>query len=87
MGPELKELRRINEILKLASVFYPNGAQSLFQVVKDFVDMHRETYWAELICKVLQMATAEYFCPAFSSRYMRILILVVFQSIEWQGSF
>lgn len=42
---EVKELRRANEILKVASAFFrPGGARPPFQVLKAFVDQHRDTF-------------------------------------------
>ncbi|MEW5836512.1 MAG: IS3 family transposase [Pseudomonadota bacterium] len=58
---ENKELRRANEILKLASAFFcPGGARPQAQVLRDFVDAHRATFGVEPICKVLQIAPSGY---------------------------
>ncbi|WP_395118299.1 IS3 family transposase [Rhodanobacter sp. FW102-FHT14D06] len=58
---ENKELRRANEILKLASVFFgPGGARPQTQVLRAFVDAHRATFGVEPICKVLQIAPSGY---------------------------
>ncbi|MHB8949235.1 MAG: IS3 family transposase [Rhodoferax sp.] len=58
---EVKELRRANEILKLASaLFAPGGARPPAQVLKDFIDKHRDTYGVEPVCKVLQVAPSAY---------------------------
>nr|WP_173025509.1 IS3 family transposase [Acidovorax sp. SRB_14] len=58
---EVKELRRANEILKLASAFFgPGGARPPAQVLKDFIDKHRDTYGVEPVCKVLQVAPSAY---------------------------
>jgi putative transposase len=58
---ENKELRRANEILKLASAFFcPGGARPPTQVLKDFVDKHRHTHGVEPICKVLQITPSGY---------------------------
>ncbi|WP_409520560.1 IS3 family transposase [Melaminivora sp.] len=54
---EVKELRRANEILKLASAFFaPGGARPPTQVLRDFIDKHRNTFGVEPVCKVLQIA-------------------------------
>ncbi|WP_157896558.1 IS3 family transposase [Acidovorax carolinensis] len=58
---EVKELRRANEILKLASAFFaPGGARPPTQVLKDFIDKHRDTFGVEPLCKVLQIAPSAY---------------------------
>ncbi|MEX3785742.1 IS3 family transposase [Paraburkholderia sp. BR14374] len=58
---EVKELRRANEILKLASAFFgPGGARPPPEVLKAFVDQHRDTFGVEPICKVLQIAPSGY---------------------------
>ncbi|MBN8486924.1 MAG: IS3 family transposase [Burkholderiales bacterium] len=58
---EVKELRRANEILKLASAFFgPGGARPPTQVLMDFIDEHRGTHGVEPICKVLQVAPSGY---------------------------
>ncbi|MDE3073399.1 MAG: IS3 family transposase [Pseudomonadota bacterium] len=58
---EVKELRRANEILKLASAFFgPGGARPPTQVLKGFIDEHRSTFGVEPICKVLQIAPSGY---------------------------
>ncbi|MGB7989850.1 MAG: IS3 family transposase [Candidatus Methylophosphatis roskildensis] len=58
---EVKELRRANEILKLASAFFgPGGARPPTQVLRDFIDGHRATHGVEPICKVLQIAPSGY---------------------------
>ncbi|UIF88841.1 IS3 family transposase (plasmid) [Cupriavidus necator] len=58
---ENKELRRANEILKLASAFFgPGGARPPSQVLNSFVDQHRESFGVEPICQVLQIAPSCY---------------------------
>ncbi|KAB0594121.1 IS3 family transposase, partial [Cupriavidus pauculus] len=58
---EVKELRRANEILKLASAFFgPGGARPPIEVLKAFVDQHRDAFGVEPICKVLQIAPSGY---------------------------
>ncbi|WP_425333271.1 IS3 family transposase [Acidovorax temperans] len=58
---EVKELRRANEILKLASAFFaPGGARPPTQVLKAFVDQQRNAFGVEPLCKVLQIAPSAY---------------------------
>ncbi|RQR57147.1 IS3 family transposase [Burkholderia sp. Bp9140] len=58
---EVKELRRANEILKVASAFFgPGGARPPLQVLKAFIDQHRDTFGVEPICKVLRIAPSGY---------------------------
>ncbi|RYG63174.1 IS3 family transposase [bacterium] len=58
---ENKELRRANEILKLASAFFaPGGARPPTEVMMQFVDAHRAAYGVEPICKVLQISPSRY---------------------------
>ncbi|WP_085943624.1 IS3 family transposase [Acidovorax delafieldii] len=58
---EVKELRRANEILKLASAFFgPGGARPPVEVLRDFIDKHRGTFGVEPICSVLQIAPSGY---------------------------
>ncbi|WP_121307808.1 IS3 family transposase [Paraburkholderia sp. BL17N1] len=58
---EVKELRRANEILKLASAFFgPGGARPPPEVLKAFIDRHRDTFGVEPICKVLRIAPSGY---------------------------
>ncbi|MFN5724878.1 MAG: IS3 family transposase [Betaproteobacteria bacterium] len=58
---EVKELRRANEILKLASAFFgPGGARPPSEVIKAFVDEHRDQFGVEPICSVLQFAPSAY---------------------------
>nr|WP_133704196.1 IS3 family transposase [Roseateles toxinivorans] len=58
---EVKELRRANEILKLASAFFaPGGARPPAQVLRDFIDKQRDTFGVEPICAVLQIAPSGY---------------------------
>ncbi|WP_260675107.1 IS3 family transposase [Comamonas aquatica] len=66
---EVKELRRANEILKLASAFFgPGGARPPHQVLRLFVDEHRESFGVESICKVLQIAPSGYWRHAAARR-------------------
>ncbi|MFL9861580.1 IS3 family transposase [Paraburkholderia madseniana] len=58
---EVKELRRANEILKLASAFFgPGGARPPPEVLKAFIDQHRDAFGVEPICKVLRIAPSGY---------------------------
>jgi transposase-like protein len=58
---EVKELRRANEILKLASAFFAQAELGPpTQVLMDFIDEHRATHGVEPICKVLQVAPSGY---------------------------
>ena len=57
---EVKELRKANEILKLASAFFLGGAGSPTQVLKDFVDQNRKHIGASrfaMCCKSHLLAT------------------------------
>ncbi|MEK8090923.1 IS3 family transposase [Thermithiobacillus plumbiphilus] len=67
---EVKELRRANEILKLASAFFaPGGARPPAQVMYALVDAHRVTYGVEPICEVLQIAPSAYWRHAARQRH------------------
>ncbi|PND36234.1 IS3 family transposase [Paucibacter aquatile] len=58
---EVRELRKANEILKLASAFFgPGGARPPHQVLKAFIDQHRQQLGVEPICRVLQIAPSAY---------------------------
>ncbi|MBF8179816.1 IS3 family transposase [Herminiimonas contaminans] len=58
---EVKELRRANEILKLASGFFrPGGARPPIEIIRRFIDEHRDAYGVEPLCKVLQIAPSGY---------------------------
>ncbi|MBW8465841.1 IS3 family transposase [Acidovorax sp.] len=58
---EVKELRRANEILKLASAFFgPGGARPPIEVMYQLVDEHRDVHGVEPICRVLQIAPSSY---------------------------
>ena len=46
---EVKELRRPNEILKLAVLFCPGGARPPTEVLRAFIDQHRHTHGVEPI--------------------------------------
>jgi hypothetical protein len=53
---ENRELRRANEILKPASAFLPLPYRPPAQVLRAFIDQHRDTFGVEPICKALQLA-------------------------------
>ncbi|WP_431017829.1 IS3 family transposase [Burkholderia gladioli] len=66
---ENKELRKTNEILKLASAFFgPGGTRPPYQVLKAFIDQHRDTFGVESICKVLRIAPSAYWRHAAQLR-------------------
>ena len=74
---ENKELRRANEILKLASTFFcPSGAGSPIQVLRDFIDKHRDAHGVEPICGstaptrfTKQVDTSSASCPLSSRSF------------------
>ncbi|WP_244927258.1 IS3 family transposase [Microbacterium sediminis] len=53
---ENAELRRANEILKAASVFFREGARPPLTEMIRFIDEHRDRFGVELICRVLRPA-------------------------------
>ncbi|MBK6334700.1 MAG: IS3 family transposase [Betaproteobacteria bacterium] len=58
---EVRELRKANEILKLASAFFgAGGARPPLQAMRAFIDEHREVHGVEPICRVLQIAPSGY---------------------------
>ncbi|WP_374657173.1 IS3 family transposase [Inhella sp.] len=58
---EVRELRKTNEILKLASAYFgPGGARPPTQEVIAFVDAHRADLGVEPICRALQIAPSGY---------------------------
>ncbi|WP_291521689.1 IS3 family transposase [Acidithiobacillus sp.] len=58
---EVRELRKTNEILKLASaLFRPGGARPPAQEVNAFIDEHRGAHGVEPICTALQVAPSAY---------------------------
>ncbi|MWB97574.1 IS3 family transposase [Agromyces sp. MMS17-SY077] len=50
---EVAELRKANEILKAASVFFAKGARPPLDEMIRFIDEHRDRFGVELICRVL----------------------------------
>ncbi|UZM16312.1 IS3 family transposase [Pseudomonas kielensis] len=58
---EVRELKRANEILKLASAFFgPGGARPPFEVSWAFIDGCRDRFGVEPLCKTLQVAPSAY---------------------------
>nr|WP_144290489.1 IS3 family transposase [Chitinilyticum litopenaei] len=58
---EVRELKKANEILRLASaLFRAGGARPPHQVVNAFIDNHRDRLGVEPICRVLQVAPSAY---------------------------
>jgi putative transposase len=58
---ENRELRRANEILRLASAFFcPGGARPQTQEIVSFIDDHRHDFGVEPICQHLQIANGTY---------------------------
>ncbi|WP_156160818.1 IS3 family transposase [Demequina maris] len=53
---ENAELRKANEILKAASVFFCEGARPPLTDMIRFIDEHRDQFGVELICRVLRPA-------------------------------
>ncbi|MGG2564496.1 IS3 family transposase [Pseudomonas aeruginosa] len=58
---ENRELRKANEILRLASAYFcPGGARPPYEVLRAFVDHYRDRLGVESICRVLQIAPSGY---------------------------
>ncbi|HMZ02538.1 MAG TPA: IS3 family transposase [Piscinibacter sp.] len=58
---EVRELRKTNEILKLASAYFgPGGARPPPSQVNAFVEEHRAAHGVEPICSALQVAPSAY---------------------------
>ena len=55
-----RELRRANEILKLASAFFAQAELDRRSSVNAFIDEHRARYGVEPICSALQVAPSAY---------------------------
>ena len=69
LGREVKELRRANELLELASAFFaPGRVRPPTEVLKNFIDEHRDAYGVELICKMLRIAPSGYWRQAALAR-------------------
>ncbi|WP_281908162.1 IS3 family transposase [Massilia varians] len=66
---EVRELRKTNEILRLASAFFgPGGARPPLQAVRAFIDQYRHVYGVEPICRVMQVAPSGYWRYAAQQR-------------------
>ncbi|MGX9219449.1 IS3 family transposase [Massilia varians] len=66
---EVRELRKANEILRLASAFFgPGGARPPLQAVRKFIDQYRHAYGVESICRVMQVAPSGYWRYAAQQR-------------------
>ncbi|WP_281907661.1 IS3 family transposase [Massilia varians] len=66
---EVRELRKANEILRLASAFFgPGGARPPLQAVRAFIDQYRHAYGVEPICRVMQVAPSGYWRYAAQQR-------------------
>ncbi|WP_156895495.1 IS3 family transposase [Massilia putida] len=66
---EVRELRKANEILRLASAFFgPGGARPPLQIVRAFIDQYRHAYGVEPICRVMQVAPSGYWRHAAQQR-------------------
>ena len=61
-------MKKANEILKRVSVFFAQVDRPPLQVVKAFVDEHRERFEGESICKLLQVAPSAYWRYAARQR-------------------
>ncbi|MCZ4299970.1 IS3 family transposase [Microbacterium oxydans] len=53
---EVSELRKANEILKAASIFFAKGARPPLDEMIRFITEHRDRFGVELICQVLRPA-------------------------------
>ena len=59
---EVRELKRINEILRKASAYFcAGGARPPTEVMVQFIDDHRDAYGVESICTVVPIAPSTYF--------------------------
>lgn len=66
---EVKELRRANEILRLASAFFAQAElDRLKKIVRLFINQHRERFGVEPICKLLRVAPSVYWRHAARQR-------------------
>ncbi|MDW9233590.1 putative tnpB [Burkholderia cepacia] len=60
LAREVKELRRTNEILKLASVFSPRRSSTADSSPEGVRRSASRTFWVEPLCKVLRIAPPGY---------------------------
>ncbi|MEZ5336839.1 MAG: IS3 family transposase [bacterium] len=59
---ENRELRKTNEILRLASAFFrQGGARPPTGLMVDFIEQHREQYGVERICRELPISPSTYY--------------------------
>ncbi|MCL4517675.1 MAG: IS3 family transposase [Thaumarchaeota archaeon] len=58
---EVRELRRANEILKDASIFFATGAGRSNQDVVSYIDCRKSIWGVQPICRVLQFAPSTYY--------------------------
>jgi transposase-like protein len=65
------ELRRANEILKSASVFFCEGARPRPTEVSAYVDQHRDRFGVEPICRTLGVSASAYYQRATGERSAR----------------
>ncbi|WP_235005928.1 IS3 family transposase [Nocardiopsis sp. JB363] len=70
---EVHELRRANAILKSASGFLRGGARPPTHQIVAFIDIHRQEFGVEPICRTLQVAPSTYYAaksraPSLRSR-------------------
>jgi putative transposase len=53
LGRKVRELRKANEILRLASAFFAQAeARPPLQAVRKFIDQYRHAYGVEPICSI-----------------------------------
>lgn len=66
---EVRELKKANEILRLASAFFrAGGARPPLEIVKTFIDTYRHRLGVEPICRLLQVAPSAYWRYAARQR-------------------
>ena len=68
---ENRELRRANEILKGASVFFRTEARPATAEMTRFIETHRERFGVEPICRELQVAPSTYYAARQRPRSAR----------------
>jgi len=65
------ELRRANEILKAASVFFRDRARRRPAEVSAFIDAHRDRFGVEPICRILGVSESAYYQRRSGARSRR----------------
>ena len=66
---EVRELRRVNAILKSASLdFLRGGARPPTALMVEFIDAHRDEFGVEPICGELPIAPSTYYDPSPARR-------------------